>query len=103
MLSDDHGRVYRDVQFPRLDVKELWPKSPPLSGEPLEHALRKPEPEQTRPAEPELLEPKARPTPTTASKKRRPQSERAARYIRKNFPHGTDGIDRGNPRETRQG
>jgi hypothetical protein len=37
---------------PRLDVKELWPKSPPLSGEPLEH-VEKPEPEQTRPAEPE--------------------------------------------------
>ena len=35
---------------PRLDVK-----SPPLSGEPLEHA-EKPEPEPTRPAEPKLLE-----------------------------------------------
>ena len=28
MLSDDQGRIYREVQFPRLDVKELWPKSP---------------------------------------------------------------------------
>ena len=37
MLSDDQGRVYREVQFPRLDVKKLWPKSPPLSGE---HARR---------------------------------------------------------------
>ena len=27
MLSDDNGRVYREVQFPRLDVKELWPRS----------------------------------------------------------------------------
>ena len=27
MLSDDNGRVYREVLFPRLDVKELWPKS----------------------------------------------------------------------------
>ena len=27
MLSDDNGRVYREVEFPRLDVKELWPKS----------------------------------------------------------------------------
>ena len=27
MLSDDNGRVYREVQFPRLDVKKLWPKS----------------------------------------------------------------------------
>ena len=33
MLSDDQGRVYREVKFPRLDVKKLWPKSPPLSGE----------------------------------------------------------------------
>jgi hypothetical protein len=38
---------------PRLDVK-----SPPLSGEPLEHA-EKPEPEPTRPAEPKLLKPAA--------------------------------------------
>ena len=27
MLSDSNGRVYREVLFPRLDVKELWPKS----------------------------------------------------------------------------
>ena len=33
MLSDANGRVYREVEFRRLDVKELWPKSPPLSGE----------------------------------------------------------------------
>ena len=70
---------------PRLDVKELWPKSPPLSGEPLEH-VEKPEQEQTRPAEPES------PTPAPASKRERPQAERAKRYIEKNFPNGTDGI-----------
>jgi hypothetical protein len=40
---------------PRLDVKELWPKSPPLSGEPRE---RVEEQGQTKPAERELLEPK---------------------------------------------
>jgi hypothetical protein len=27
MLSDGNGRVYREVQFPRLDAKELWPKA----------------------------------------------------------------------------
>jgi hypothetical protein len=27
MLSNDNGWVYREVEFPRLDVKELWPKS----------------------------------------------------------------------------
>jgi hypothetical protein len=81
MLSDGNGRVYREVLFPRLDVKELWPKSPPLSGEPLAH-VEKPEPEQTRPAEPELLEPKATPTPTAASKSASPQSERAERWIK---------------------
>ena len=27
MLSDDNGRVYREVEFSRLDVKQLWPKS----------------------------------------------------------------------------
>ena len=27
LLSDDNGRVYREVEFPQLDVKELWPKS----------------------------------------------------------------------------
>jgi hypothetical protein len=71
MLSDDQGRVYRDVQFPRLDGKKIWPKSPPLSGEPLiepgavEVLPEPPEPERveapepTRPAEPELLESKA--------------------------------------------
>ena len=58
MLSDDQGRVYREVQFPRLDAKKLWPKSPPLSGEPLDHE-KKPEPQPTRPAEPELLKPAA--------------------------------------------
>ena len=58
MLSDDNGRVYREVLFPRLDVIELWPKSPPpLSGEPLEH-VEKTEPEQTRPAERKLMQPK---------------------------------------------
>jgi hypothetical protein len=29
-LSDDNGRVYRDVEFRQSDVKELWPKSPLL-------------------------------------------------------------------------
>jgi hypothetical protein len=40
ILSDDNGRVYREVQFSRLDVKELWPMSacspnvePSVSGE----------------------------------------------------------------------
>jgi hypothetical protein len=27
MLSDSNGRVYREILFPRFDVKELWPKS----------------------------------------------------------------------------
>ena len=63
-------------------VKEI---APPTTG----HVEN---PEQTRPAEPELLEPKARPTPTAASKKTRPQSERAERYIKKHYPDGTDGI-----------
>jgi hypothetical protein len=57
-LFDDNGRVYREVQFLRLDGKRLWPKSPPLSREPLEH-VENPEPKQTRPAEPELLKPTA--------------------------------------------
>ena len=39
---------------------------------------------QIKPAEPALLEPKARPT--------RSQSKRAARYIKKIFPDGPDGI-----------
>ena len=43
-------------------------------------------PEPTKPAEPESLKPKATPTPKS------PQSERAARYIKKNFPNRTDGI-----------
>ena len=57
MLSDDNGRVYREVLFPRLDVKELWPKSPPLSEEP--SARRKTGAGSDKPAERELLEPKA--------------------------------------------
>jgi hypothetical protein len=48
MLSDDNGRVCREVLFPRLDVKELWPKSPPLSEEP----------QHVESAEPKLLKPK---------------------------------------------
>jgi hypothetical protein len=70
ILYDGQGRVYREVQFPRLNVKELWPKSPPLSGEQLEPGAvevlpepQKPErieaPEPTRPAERKLLRPKA--------------------------------------------
>src|SRR5262245_5589234 len=47
---------------------------------------------QTQPGERELLEPKARPAPISVSKTTRPQSERAERYIKKNFPGGTDGI-----------
>ena len=59
LLSDDNGRVYREVEFPQLDAKELWPKAPPpLSGEPLEH-VEKPEPKQARPAEPKSLKPAA--------------------------------------------
>jgi hypothetical protein len=82
VLFDDQGRVYREVEFRRLDVKKLWPKSLPLSeehaetwpsnlaliqltestmwsGHTLEH-VENPEPEQTRPAEPEpKKEPKA--------------------------------------------
>ena len=87
ILSDDQGRVYREVQFPRLDVKELWPKSPPLSGEPLEH-VEKPEPEH-----------KASRAGVAGAKgqadhapKERPQSKRAKRYIEKHYPDGTDGI-----------
>lgn len=95
MLSDDNGRVYREVLFPRLDVKELWPKSPPLSGEPLEH-VEKQEPEQTSPAEPES----PIPIPTPASKRTRAQAERAERYIAKNFPNGTEGITTAKIRET---
>ena len=70
---------------PRLDVKELCPKSPPLSGESLDH-VEEPEPEQARPAEPELLEKKARPAAESH------QSKRAKRYIQKHFPDGTDGV-----------
>lgn len=95
MLSDDNGRVYREALFPRLNVKELWPKSPPLSGEPLEH-VEKQEPEQTSPAEPES----PIPIPTTASKRTRAQAERAKRYIAKNFPNGTEGITTAKIRET---
>jgi hypothetical protein len=98
MLTDDNGRVYREVKFRRLDGKKIWPKSPLLSGQPLiepgavEVLPELPEPERvealepTRPAEPKLLEPKARPTPESS------QSERAKRYIKKNFPGGTEGI-----------
>jgi hypothetical protein len=126
MLTDDQGRVYREVQFRQSDVKKLWPKLPPLSGEhaetwpsdlaliqltestmssgpfappcaysdshrsevdALEHVEKQPEPEQTRPAEPELLEPKARPTPESSH-----QSKRAERYIKKHYGDSTDGV-----------
>jgi len=94
ILSDDQGRIYREVKFLRLDVKELWPKSPPLSGEPFEPGAVEvpPEPERVeapeppRPAEPESLEPKARPTPES------PQSKRAERYIKKHYTDGTGGV-----------
>jgi hypothetical protein len=54
---------------------------------------------QTKPAERELLEPKARSTSTAVSKKTGPQSERAERYIKKNFPGGTEGITTAKLRE----
>jgi hypothetical protein len=87
MLTDDNGRVYREVKFRRLDGKKIWPKSPLLSGQPLiEPGAVEVLPEPTRPAERKSLKPKARPTPE------RPQSKRAERYIKKNFPGGTEGI-----------
>ncbi|MET4037412.1 hypothetical protein ABIB94_007154 [Bradyrhizobium sp. JR7.2] len=54
---------------------------------------------QTEPAEQDLLEPMARSTSTAMSKKTRPQSERAERYIKKNFPGGTEGITTARIRE----
>lgn len=54
---------------------------------------------QTKPVEPKLAAPEARPTSTTASKKTRPQSERAERYIKENFPGGTEGITTAKIRE----
>jgi hypothetical protein len=54
---------------------------------------------QTMPVELKLVVPEARPTSTTASKKTRPQSERAERYINKNFPGGTEGITTAKIRE----
>ena len=45
ILLGPGGRVYGDVRFRRLDVKKLWPKSPSLSGEPIEQAKN---PEQTK-------------------------------------------------------
>jgi hypothetical protein len=84
ILSDDQGRIYREVKFRRLDVKELWPKSP-LSGEPLVEHVENPEREQTRPAELELLE-KAKPT------QKGPQWERTERLLKRHYKDGTDGI-----------
>jgi hypothetical protein len=55
---------------------------------------------QTKPAERELLEPKARPAPTAVPKKTRAQAERAERYIAKHFPNGTDGITTAKIHET---
>ena len=43
-------------------------------------------PEPIKPAEPELLEPKAKPAPERA------QWKRAERYIKKHYPDCTDGI-----------
>ena len=43
-------------------------------------------PEPTKPAEPELLKPKARPTPESH------QWKRAERYIKKHYPNGTAGV-----------
>jgi hypothetical protein len=89
ILSGPDGRVYREVKFLRLDGKKLWPKSLPLSGEPIEHVKK---PQQTRPAERELLGPKARPAPTTTPKRAHPQSERARRHIARLYPDGTNEI-----------
>ena len=90
ILSGPDGRVYREVKFLRLDGKKLWPKSPPLSGEPLEHVKK---PEQTRPAERELLGPKARrPAPPTTTQRVHLQSERAERHIARLYPDGTNEI-----------
>ena len=87
MLSDDHGRVYREVQFPRLDVKKLWPKSPPLSGEPLEpdavEVLPEPEPDEASRAGVA----KAKPTPDEQT----PGSAPSA-ISQRTYPNGTDGI-----------
>ena len=82
MLSGPDGRVYREVQFLRLDGKKLWPKLPPLPEEPRE---RVEELGQTKPAERELLEPKAKPTPTAASKKTHPVGARRTPH-RKTLP-----------------
>ena len=43
-------------------------------------------PEPTKPAEPGLLKPKAKPTPESH------QWKRAERYIKKHYPDGTDGV-----------
>ena len=56
-----------------------------LPEEPRER-VEKPEPEPTRPAEPALLKPAAKPTPES------PQSKRAWRYIKKHYPDGTEGV-----------
>ena len=62
-----------------------------LPEEPLNERVE--EPEQTRPAEP------GSPTPAPASKRERPQAERAKRYIKKNFPGGAEGITTAKIRE----
>ena len=69
---------------PAPPAKTVTPPTKVRRPEPLEH-VEKPDPEQTRPAEPELLEPKA-------SRAKGPLSKRAARYINKHYPDGTDGI-----------
>lgn len=52
MLFGPDGRVYREVQLPRLDGKKLWPKSPPVSGEPLEPGAMEVLPKPPEPAKP---------------------------------------------------
>jgi hypothetical protein len=93
ILLGPGGRVYRDVQFRRLSVKEQWP---PLSVEPIESGTvvalsesPEPEPERIEASEPEperveeALPESAGPTEPKAG----PQWERAERYIKKHFPH----------------
>ena len=79
---------FRREAFEKLVEAEFGP--PPSSGEPLEPGAVEMLPE---PPEPELLEPKASPTPTTASKIARcHQVERAERHIARLYPDGTNEI-----------
>jgi hypothetical protein len=88
-------RGYRNVLVLSAALVRAFPEERTLLAHvPSDAVVSPPPPEsipvdtlnQTRPAEPESLKPKATPTP------KGPQSERAARYIKKNFPNRTDGI-----------